>query len=144
MKAKSVYFMRRHAVPLQRDNYRELVIAGDLSNTTFNQLSSFVHEVAFSILGNTTNHVSWPAVVSDDVTRHVSALVGRVDVSEGLVNGKTVLPMPVESRKYLESTTENGIHENGFSDGRTSSASENRSVSSASQESTHTKYVAHF
>ena len=45
MKNKSVYLMRRMAIPIQRDNFRYVLIAGDLSASTFGHLSSFVNEV---------------------------------------------------------------------------------------------------
>nr|CAB3238531.1 dynein beta chain, ciliary-like [Phallusia mammillata] len=127
MKNKTVYLMRRRTVPIQRDNFRNVLVVGDLSNTTFSHLTSFVHEIAFTLLGNTGNHSAWPGVVSDDVTRHVNTLIGRVDVSEGLVSGKTVLPMPVEGRGVLDAPEDGeGIN------GRGSSASQSRPTSSGS------------
>ncbi|CAK8683563.1 unnamed protein product [Clavelina lepadiformis] len=143
MKNKSVYLMRRMAIPIQRDNFRYVLIAGDLSASTFGHLSSFVNEVAFTVLRNKNNHSLWPGVVSDDVTRHVNSLIGQVDVSEGLVAGKTILPMPVESRKILEENEDasEDVDDYEVIDGRGSSASQTRPGSSVSDEGYNTKYL---
>ena len=84
----------------------------------------------------------WPGVVSDDVTRHVNSLIGQVDVSEGLVAGKTILPMPVESRKILEENEDasEDVDDYEVIDGRGSSASQTRPGSSVSDEGYNTKY----
>nr|XP_018673081.1 dynein beta chain, ciliary [Ciona intestinalis] len=143
MKHKSIYLMRRRAVPITRDNFRNVLVAGDMSSTTFSHLTSFVHEIAFSLLGNQRNHVTWPGVVSDDIGRHVNALIGKVDVSEGLVSGKTVLPMPVESRQMME-TEEEEEEVDPEVGGRSSSASHSRPTSSVSENATYNKlYSSH-
>ena len=47
-----------------------------------------------SLLSNPGNHLGWPAVVSDDVLRHVFKLKSDVFVVAGHVKGKTLLPQP--------------------------------------------------
>uniref|UniRef100_H2Y9A0 Dynein axonemal heavy chain 11 n=1 Tax=Ciona savignyi TaxID=51511 RepID=H2Y9A0_CIOSA len=104
MKHKSIYLMRRRAVPITRDNFRSVLVIGDMSSSMFNHLTTFVHEIAFSLLGNDCNHTSWPGVVSDDVTHHVNSLstviewahqiqgVVQQDSSEPLLAGQNPWP----------------------------------------------------
>ena len=47
------------------------------------------------LLSNKKNHQAWPAVVSQDVMKHVYSLKNNVFVISGQVKGKTVLPLPV-------------------------------------------------
>lgn len=49
------------------------------------------------LLSNQKNHEQWPAVVSQDVLRHVHTLKSNVFVIAGQVKGKTLLPLPVGS-----------------------------------------------
>ena len=49
------------------------------------------------------NHGQWPAVVSQDVKKHVHTLKSNVYVVSGQVNGKTLLPLPVGTETVEES-----------------------------------------
>lgn len=55
-----------------------------------------------SLLSNPRNHVGWPAVVSDDVLRHVYKLKSDVYVIAGHVKGKTLLPLPKGAERVDE------------------------------------------
>ncbi|CAK8695850.1 unnamed protein product [Clavelina lepadiformis] len=50
--------------------------------------------------------MKWPAVVSDDVLRHVHKLKSNVYVVAGHVKGKTLLPLPVGSEKVDDAQSE--------------------------------------
>ena len=54
------------------------------------------------LLSNQRNHEQWPAVVSQDVLRHVHSLKSNVFVISGQVKGKTLLPLPVGSDQVSE------------------------------------------
>ena len=58
------------------------------------------------MLTNEKNHEQWPAVVSQDVRRHVHTLKSNVYVVSGQVNGKTLLPLPVGTERVGESDFE--------------------------------------
>jgi len=45
LKSKSFYLMRKKTVAITNDNIRYVLAVGDISPTTFGQLSSFLNEV---------------------------------------------------------------------------------------------------
>ena len=49
------------------------------------------------VITNDDNHTSWPAVVSQDVIRHIGTLKGDVFSFSGQVKGKTLLSLPQEA-----------------------------------------------
>lgn len=59
-------------------------------------------QVLVPLLTNEKNHEQWPAVVSQDVKRHVHTLKSNVYVVSGQVKGKTLLPLPVGTEKVGE------------------------------------------
>jgi dynein heavy chain len=54
------------------------------------------------LLSNKRNHENWPAVVSQDVQRHVHNLKSSVFVVAGQVKGKTLLPLPVGAESFTD------------------------------------------
>ena len=50
-------------------------------------------KVCLPLLSNKKNHLTWPNVISQDVTRHIENLSGRVAMVKGQIHGKTVLPV---------------------------------------------------
>lgn len=59
-------------------------------------------QILVPLLTNEKNHEQWPAVVSQDVKRHVHTLKSNVYVVSGQVNGKTLLPLPVGTERVNE------------------------------------------
>lgn len=59
-------------------------------------------QILVPLLSNPHNHEQWPAVVSQDVLRHVHQLKSNVFVIAGQVKGKTLLPLPVGSEQVSE------------------------------------------
>ena len=49
LKSKSLYVMRKKPVAISKNNYRYVLTVGDISATTFGQLSSFLNEVCFFV-----------------------------------------------------------------------------------------------
>ena len=78
-------------------------IAAKFFNLFFNYLKILV-----PLLTNEKNHEQWPAVVSQDVRRHVHTLKSNVYVVSGQVNGKTLLPLPVGTEKVGQDMDEGG------------------------------------
>uniref|UniRef100_A0A8B9HXB2 Dynein, axonemal, heavy chain 11 n=1 Tax=Astyanax mexicanus TaxID=7994 RepID=A0A8B9HXB2_ASTMX len=50
-------------------------------------------KVCLPLLSNKKNHVTWPSVISQDVTRHVESLSSKVTVMMGQIRSRTVLPV---------------------------------------------------
>ncbi|XP_066917361.1 dynein beta chain, ciliary-like [Clytia hemisphaerica] len=102
-KNKTIYFLKREKKdPITKDGYKGSLLFGDLSNTPLDQLSALVEEVLVPLLSNKKNHQAWPAVVSQDVMKHVYSLKNNVFVISGQVKGKTVLPLPVGAENLSE------------------------------------------
>lgn len=49
------------------------------------------------VVTNYNNHTNWPAVVSQDVIRHMGTLKGDVFSVSGQVKGRTLLSLPQEA-----------------------------------------------
>lgn len=107
-KSKSLYFVKREKKdPIGKDNYKGSLLFGDLSYAPLEQLSALVDEILVPLLSNEKNHESWPAVVSQDVLRHVHQLKNNVFVIAGQVKGRTLLPLPVGSEKIQQESDHN-------------------------------------
>ncbi|XP_058960986.2 dynein beta chain, ciliary-like [Pocillopora verrucosa] len=103
MKAKAVYFSKKEkGMNVGKDNYKTALTYGDLSYSPLEQLSALVDEILVPLLSNSRNHEQWPAVVSQDVLRHVHQLKSNVFVIAGQVKGKTLLPLPVGSEQVSD------------------------------------------
>ncbi|XP_032221173.2 dynein beta chain, ciliary [Nematostella vectensis] len=102
-KNKSVYYIKKEkGLNIGKDNFKNALSYGDLSASPLEQLSVLVEEILVPLLSNPRNHEQWPAVVSQDVMRHVHQLKSNVYVIAGQVKGKTLLPLPVGSEQVSE------------------------------------------
>ena len=61
-----------------------------------------IQQILVPLLSNPHNHEQWPAVVSQDVLRHVHQLKSNVYVIAGQVKGKTLLPLPVGAEQVSD------------------------------------------
>ncbi|KAG8281332.1 hypothetical protein J6590_060968 [Homalodisca vitripennis] len=93
-KTKSSYFARVKPEPITPENIRKCLIFGDVSPKPLEDLAVLVEEVFVPVFCNPANHKGWPAVVVEDVKRHVIELKNTVYKVRGQINGQTLLPMP--------------------------------------------------
>ncbi|XP_057668614.1 dynein beta chain, ciliary [Diorhabda carinulata] len=101
-KNKGVFFIKKAPVPVCKIKPSETVIPGDLSPKIIDQLASLVDEILVPLLSNPQNHLGWPAVIAEDVHKHVHSLKSTVYQVKGQVNGQTILPMPVGVDRVFE------------------------------------------
>ncbi|KAF7658249.1 hypothetical protein LDENG_00015570 [Lucifuga dentata] len=94
VKNKQAYILKKRTVPINSENYRELLIFGLLSASALPQLLNTVEKVCIPLLLNKENHQLWPKVMSEDVIRHVESISSRTSVAQGQALGKTVLSIP--------------------------------------------------
>ncbi|XP_072536739.1 dynein axonemal heavy chain 11 [Salminus brasiliensis] len=88
-----LYILRKENVPVLSENCRSVLQFGLLSPSLLTQLSNCVDKVCLPLLSNKKNHVTWPNVISQDVTRHIESLSSKVTVVKGQIHGRTVLPV---------------------------------------------------
>ncbi|XP_068610643.1 dynein axonemal heavy chain 9 [Brachionichthys hirsutus] len=103
---KVVYFVKRSNAVLRPDCMKDNLVCGDLSYAPLDQFSAVVEEVVAPLLANGGNHTEWPEVVSQDVRHHVHSLKTSVFVASGLVQGKTLLPLPAGSERVDQAALE--------------------------------------
>ena len=60
------------------------------------------------LLSNRSNHTEWPQVVCEDVVRNVHSLKNDVFVVSGQVQGKTLLPLPMDFERVEQAALEMG------------------------------------
>ncbi|XP_035799351.2 dynein axonemal heavy chain 11 [Amphiprion ocellaris] len=91
---KQIYILKSRVVPITSENYRELLLFGDLSPAPLLQMSCTIEQVCAPLLSNNKNHHMWPNLMSEDIIRHVQRLCSKTSVVRGQVLGKTILPIP--------------------------------------------------
>ena len=106
LKSNGVYFIKKRACAVPRENCDSYLIVGDLATRSIDQLSSLVDEVFVPLLSNPVNHKGWPEMVAQDVQKHVHSLKSTVYQVKGQVSGQTVLPMPVGVEKVIKAAKE--------------------------------------
>ncbi|XP_046391607.1 dynein beta chain, ciliary-like [Ischnura elegans] len=102
LKYKGVYFVKKYGAPIPKDNVRGGLIFGDMAPNPIDELATLVNEVFVPVLSNVNNHKGWPAVVSEDVRKHVHHLSSLVYQVRGQMQGQTLLPMPVGINRVEE------------------------------------------
>lgn len=73
-----VYFIKKYAEPVPKDDVKGFLIVGDLATRSIDQLSCLVDEVFVPLLSNEDNHKGWPEMVAQDVKKHVHNLKSTV------------------------------------------------------------------
>jgi dynein heavy chain len=101
-KAKAVYFIKRSSESVKKENYKTLLMFGDVSHIPLDQLSFLVESVFIPLISNGSNNISWPRVVTSDVIHHTGGLKGDVFILSGQVKGRTLLPLPAEAELIME------------------------------------------
>ncbi|KAL6474749.1 hypothetical protein MHYP_G00157890 [Metynnis hypsauchen] len=104
LRNKAVSFLKRDKEVLRDDNIRNLYV-GDLpaSSVNVDVAIAAIEEVIYPLLTNRDNMKGWPKVVSEDVIQQTLKLKNEASVLGGLIEGRTVLPLP-ENAEVLEGT----------------------------------------
>lgn len=77
-KGKSCYFIKKTPTDITEENMREVLIIGEFSSKSVDELAVLTEEIFFPLLSNPLNHQGWPDVVSKDVTTHIEAFKNTV------------------------------------------------------------------
>ncbi|KAM7360514.1 dynein heavy chain at 93AB isoform 2-T2 [Cochliomyia hominivorax] len=112
LKSKGVYFIKKHPLPIPREDCNKFIIYGDLATRTIDQLSALVEEVLVPLLSNEINYKTWPFMVAQDVQKHVHSLKSTVHQVKGQVSGETILAMPVGVEKIVKAANKIGDNPN--------------------------------
>lgn len=100
---KGCYFIRKTLpLPLNQTNFRELLIYGDTTTHTVEELAVVVEEVYYPLLNNQANQVSWPEELQKDIEAKVQLLRDVVSEAKGTLMQKTVLPQPFILNQLME------------------------------------------
>ncbi|XP_043925655.1 dynein axonemal heavy chain 17-like [Protopterus annectens] len=99
LKSKGVYFVKKTADVVTKDNMKQLLMTGDLSYSPVEQLIAVVDEVVCPLFNVPDNVAGWPKVVAEDIVKHGHKLKNDLYMFEGKIKGKTLLPLP----EHLES-----------------------------------------
>lgn len=59
----------------------------------------FCFQVMLPVLSNKKNHESWPHFVSQDTERHVEVMKNKIFITNGILSGRTLLPIPMVAVK---------------------------------------------
>nr|XP_056713421.1 dynein axonemal heavy chain 11 [Euleptes europaea] len=76
------------------ENYKKDLRFEELLGAPVEHVMGFLEEVMLPILSNKKNHGSWPHFVSQDMERHVEIMKNKTYVMNGILSGRTLLPIP--------------------------------------------------
>ncbi|XP_011494831.1 PREDICTED: dynein beta chain, ciliary-like [Ceratosolen solmsi marchali] len=95
-KTRYCYFLKRDSVVLTGDNCQEMLLIGEMMPNSFDELATIVQDVFIPILTNPENRHEWPAVIAEDVKRHIYELRNLICEIKSKIGGETMLPMPMD------------------------------------------------
>nr|XP_003217173.1 PREDICTED: LOW QUALITY PROTEIN: dynein heavy chain 17, axonemal [Anolis carolinensis] len=104
LKNKGIYFVKKKPENITKDNFKDVVLIGDISPSPVEQMMAVIEEVVYSLLMKSENLAGWPRVVMDDVIRQAHRLKNEMFVMGGKIKGKTLLPLP----DHLDSVDSSG------------------------------------
>lgn len=81
------------------------VIFMELTNKTLANLYSTCQEIFLPVLGNPLNQIGWSDLVSKDLMDRFHQFLANTEVTLGLVEGKTNLPLPPQDVTSSEKTS---------------------------------------
>ncbi|XP_018058898.1 PREDICTED: dynein heavy chain 9, axonemal [Atta colombica] len=99
---KTTYFIKKNPVEITKENYRSIIIPGDMASKPIEELSVLVEEAYVPILSNPKNHKGWPRVIGEDMKKHVYDLRNLICQVKGKMIGQTLLPMPMGIEQIFE------------------------------------------
>ncbi|XP_005399408.1 PREDICTED: dynein heavy chain 9, axonemal isoform X2 [Chinchilla lanigera] len=98
-RAKGLFFLRRRPEPPEPTSLRGAVLCGDLPAAPLEHLAALFSEVVIPVLTNEKNHLDWPHMLCQDITRHAHTLQCNLLVVLEQAKGRTLLPLPVGAEK---------------------------------------------
>ncbi|GAB1866294.1 Dynein beta chain, ciliary [Camponotus japonicus] len=101
-RVKASYFIKRSPAKITRENYRDVIIPGDMAPKPIDELSILFEEAYVPILSNPKNHKGWPRVIGEDVKEHVYDFRNIICQVKGKMIGQTLLPMPMGVEQVFE------------------------------------------
>ncbi|XP_049940953.1 dynein beta chain, ciliary-like [Schistocerca serialis cubense] len=99
IKTKACYFIRLRKERVTKDNFRNILIFGDMSPKPVHDLYGMVDDVFIPLL---TSQPGWPQVVVEDVREHMYRMKNATYEMIGKMEGKTLLPMPMGVERVHE------------------------------------------
>ncbi|KAG7187948.1 hypothetical protein KM043_013910 [Ampulex compressa] len=111
-RTKASYFLKKTSTKVTIENYRKVLIPGDMPPRSVEDLAILVEEAYIPILSNMRNHSGWPLVVHEDIRKHIHDLHSLICEVRGKMIGEILLPMPmgVEDIFSMELESNAGIH----------------------------------
>lgn len=73
-KNKVCYFIKKSPIELTVENFKENLIAGDISSRPMHDVSVLLDDIFYPILNNSTNQTEWPGVIKKDIDLHIQDL----------------------------------------------------------------------
>ncbi|XP_015187538.1 PREDICTED: dynein beta chain, ciliary-like [Polistes dominula] len=101
-RVKSSYFIKREPVKITKDNYRKMIILGDMAPKPIEEAATLIEEVYLPILTNPANQTGWPLVAKEDVKKHIYDLRSLFHQIKGKMFGETILAIPIDIEQIFE------------------------------------------
>ncbi|XP_063285477.1 dynein axonemal heavy chain 11-like [Pelobates fuscus] len=105
LKTKLLCLFKKVPRTISTTNFKQEIGMGEVSVLILEQVDVIVREVFLTILSNPKNYADCPRVVLEDVRSHVEKMKCKILDLQGLVSGRTILPLPT----FIERMEENNV-----------------------------------
>ncbi|XP_026466644.1 dynein beta chain, ciliary-like [Ctenocephalides felis] len=114
-KNKIPYFFRKREEEITKDNYKDMMIIGEMPPKPVEDLLVLLEHVFKPMLQNSTNVSNWPQIVTTDLLEKTQSLKNSITQVQGSMRNQTILPMPFQHEKVMleqiELSEENPDHD---------------------------------
>jgi len=103
-KKVTICYKSEPEVALTKDNVENNVYFAELPKNFIEGMSILLKEAYLPVLTNVANQTGWSDLISKDLMEKLNGFLAQMQVSIGLIKGRTVLPLPPESTTTNEKT----------------------------------------
>ena len=109
--AKLIYFAKIGVSKVSEKSYLNEILVGDCSVDPLFQIERVTKDVLVPLLSNPENQSEWPLLIKKDVVENLHTFLADVQITAGLVNGTTRLPLPaLNEAKESTKTDKEKVH----------------------------------
>lgn len=105
-KRKGIVALRVNQEPLTQENILKNIIFLEMTRGVLDHLYSHFREIYMPIMHNPDNQAGWSDLVSKDLLEKFNNYLAQVYLTIGLIQGKTLLPLPPQRLETSDSTSD--------------------------------------
>ncbi len=96
-KSKIICFIKRNEMIIEKDiPLKKQITIAEFTQSTITQLNLFISEILWPILQRKEIISNWPDIINRSCLQNLSELTNLLTIVNGILRGRTVLPIPHE------------------------------------------------